>query len=58
MPRELRFALRVIRRHPWFSGVIVFGTVIAVISLVGLTACWLPARRAAHLPPLEALRRE
>jgi predicted permease len=37
---------------------IVFGTVVAVISLVGLTACWVPARRAAHLPPLEALRHE
>jgi hypothetical protein len=37
---------------------LVFGTVIAVIGLVGLAACWLPARRAAHLPPLEALRHE
>jgi putative ABC transport system permease protein len=37
---------------------IVFGTAIAIISLVGLTACWVPARRAAHLPPLEALRHD
>ena len=37
---------------------IVFGSVIAIIGLVGLAACCLPARRAAHLPPLEALRHE
>jgi ABC-type antimicrobial peptide transport system permease subunit len=37
---------------------VVFGTVVAVISVVGLVACWVPARRAAHLPPLEALRHE
>ena len=37
---------------------IVFGTVTAIIGLVGLAACWLPARRAAHLPPLEALRHD
>jgi ABC-type antimicrobial peptide transport system permease subunit len=36
----------------------VFGTVIVIIGVVGLAACWLPARRAAQLPPLEALRHE
>jgi putative ABC transport system permease protein len=35
---------------------IVFGSVIGVIALVGSAACWLPARRAARLDPLKALR--
>ncbi len=37
---------------------VVFGSVIAIIALVGLAACWLPARRAAALHPLKALRHE
>jgi putative ABC transport system permease protein len=36
----------------------VFGVVTAVLLAVALLACWLPARRAAHLSPLEALRTE
>ena len=35
---------------------VVFGAVIAIVSVVGLAACWFPARRAANLLPLEALR--
>lgn len=37
---------------------VVFGSVIGVIAIVGVVACWLPARRAATLHPLKALRHE
>jgi putative ABC transport system permease protein len=36
----------------------VFGSVVAIIAFVGLAACWLPARRAAALDPLKALRHD
>lgn len=40
------------------SDPVVFGSVAAIIALVGLAACWLPARRAAALDPLKALRHD
>ncbi len=35
-----------------------FAAVAAVLALIGLFACWLPARRATRVNPIEALRSE
>ena len=40
------------------SGPVVFVTISLMLGCVGLFACWLPARRAAALDPVKALRHE
>ena len=37
---------------------IVFAAVSAVLIVVGIFACWLPARKAAALDPVKAIRYE
>jgi ABC-type antimicrobial peptide transport system permease subunit len=40
------------------SDPVVFAAVSLVLSAVGVFACWLPARKAAALNPVQAIRHE
>lgn len=42
--------------EPWDPGVL--AAVAAALTAAGLAACWIPARRAAGVPPAAALRQE
>jgi len=37
---------------------ILLGGVLLAVTVMALTACWLPARRAMHVDPMAALHRE
>ena len=50
---QVGFLIRVSPHDP-----LVFASITLLLTAIGVFACWLPARRAAALPPVTALRHE
>jgi len=56
--QDLRYALRAFRTRPLHAGVTVFAVAIGGLGAAALIASWLPARHAASIDPMRALRSE
>ena len=58
---DTRSTIRLLRRQLWNTSPndpVTFVTTIAAVLLIGIFACWVPARRAVRVEPMVALRHE
>jgi ABC-type antimicrobial peptide transport system permease subunit len=55
---DLRHAARVLRTTPALTVPVMLVLAVVVLTAVALLASWLPARNAARVSPIDALRTE